>query len=66
MPSEPLLTTSDVAAMLKTTTFYVCKLITTGQLRASNIRTPKCPLYRIRLEDVETFMEKTRVIGVEE
>ena len=53
-----LLTTAEVRTILKVSNKTLLKYIHTGQLKSSNIGTGSRPRYRIRRDDLGTFLEE--------
>ena len=58
MPSEPLLTTSEIAATLRVSRQTVTAWIRAGRLRAIAITVGARPTYRVRQADFQEFVRR--------
>lgn len=59
------LSVEEVSQQLGMGKEFVRKLIRTGELKASNVGTPKKPVYRVRQAALEKFLDEREVIGTE-
>lgn len=62
--SEHLLTTTEVAKILHVHRGKISPLIRAGRLKAIDLRVGRQrPVYRIRPEDLDAFIENSRVVS---